>query len=357
MPCSLETPKKARFPSTKRPPSIFMPPRFRKMPLQSKPPAPLATLSIKPVPGFVPSPTALLCPDHGVLSLDRGASDEATGIPKETPNHTPNPQLPTLPKRGRPKAEAQNSGEGPPGTMWLYTLGERPKYAGELDFHIMESYAASNPAARVSSATLATIHQEFAATDRFRSRLRRRRMERRKKGLQGVCEWRPELLYKTFVDCKPDFFEGSEYSDYVPLALCFGMINLRLPNAWRRRSDGVSKASRTRPGRTRGRKWARFNSPSTFVSSTFAQSAPTFAQPAPTFSELQITNSPLVSALARKRALDCSPERQRKRVAFAMDASDLATPRTPGLPQFVAQAAFEAAQAMARARQQGHIQW
>lgn len=319
------------------------------MPLQSKPPAPLATLSIKPVPGFVPSPTALLCPDQVLTpDLDRGASDE---VP--TPKETPNPQLPALPKRGRPKAEAQNSGEGPPGTMWLYTLGERPRYAGELDFHIMESYAASNPAARVSSATLATIHQEFAATDRFRSRLRRRRMERRKKGLQGVCEWRPELLYKTFVDCKPDFFEGSEYSDYVPLALCFGMINLRLPNAWRRRSDGVSKASRTRPGRTRGRKWAPLisapSASSTFDPSTFAQSA--------TFSELQFTNSPLVSALARKRALDFSPERQRKRVAFAMDASDLATPRTPGLPQFVSQAAFEAAQAMARARQQGHIQW
>lgn len=353
MPCS-QTPNKAGFSGIEKPTfSVFMPPLRQQMPFLPTPKAtPLATLAIKTVPwSSVPQPSAL-CPGHGVLTpeLERA----------ETPI-----QLPALPKRGRPKAEpSQNStGEGPPGTMWLYTLSDQvgrnqPEYAGELDFGIMENYASSNPAARVSSATLATVRLEFAATDRFRSRLGR--MEgRRKKGLQGVCEWRPELLYKTFVDCKPDFFDGSEYADHVPLALCFGMINLRLPNAWRRRTDGVARASRgaraARQYRTRA---------SRVHSTTPANPAPANSAPAPgrlfASSENSFLEPPLVSALAsRKRpAMDASPERQRKRVAFALDSSDLATPRTLGLvPQFVSQAAFEAAQAIIQARRQGRIQW
>lgn len=68
-------------------------------------------------------------------------------------------------------------------------------------------------------------------------RLRRRRKPRE-------SEWKPESVYKTYVDCKPVFFDKSNYQDHVPHTSCFGKINMRIPKAWSRGPNKPKKRKR-----------------------------------------------------------------------------------------------------------------
>lgn len=267
-------------------------------------------------------------------------------------------RAPKLPVRGRPRksqspVEASKKpdrsavrGEGPPGTIWLYTTGDqvrrnRPEYAGNLDIGISQRYAASNPAAEVSRQTLATVRLEFAATDAYRASLRRRQkneassdgLVRKKRKLNG-CEWKPELLYKTYSECKPEFFDGSDYNEHVPASLCFGLINMRAPKAWRR---GPRKHLQQRSGAKRVRARARPKSPEP-LPELLPELLP-LPLPLPEYSPEYLPPPPQVTQFATE-LLNTTPEAKNA----PNDGSSV--------PKFTTQAEFEAEQASARARLQ-----
>lgn len=58
-----------------------------------------------------------------------------------------------------------------------------------------------------------------------------------------LCEWKPESVFKTFVDSKPPFFDKTDYQDRIPKTSCFGKINMRVPKAW---SRGPNRPKRSR---------------------------------------------------------------------------------------------------------------
>lgn len=274
-------------------------------------------------------------------------------------------RAPKLPVRGRPrkspspleapKKPNKNAvcGEGPPGTIWLYTTGDqvrrnRPEYAGNLDFGISQRYAASNPAAEVSSQTLATVQLEFAATDAYRASLRRRQkneassdgLVRKKRKLNG-CEWKPELLYKTYSECKPDFFDGSDYNDHVPASLCFGMINMRAPKAWRR---GPRKHLQPRSGTKRVRARARPKTPEPLLE-LLPEPLPL---PLPEYSPEYLPPPPQLEQVEPVGTLKDSAE---------MPENGNSPKNGSSVRKFTTQAEFEAEQASARARlQQARIE-
>lgn len=90
------------------------------------------------------------------------------------------------------------------------------------------------------------IRDEFRLEDRYRQDIRdgghySPRDKRRRNPLE--CEWKPESVYKTYGDCKPEFFDKSDYQDNIPYSSCFGKINMRTPKAW---SRGPNKPKRKR---------------------------------------------------------------------------------------------------------------
>lgn len=124
----------------------------------------------------------------------------------------------------------------PPGTIFAYCN----KRALHLD--APEQRGALGPtrtfsARRTHALVLQTVRREFAVEDRYRRRIARagyaRERVRRRRDLSDY-EWKPESVYKTYVDCKPHFFDKTSYQDYIPRSLCFGKINMRIPKAWTR---------------------------------------------------------------------------------------------------------------------------
>ncbi|KAF3986549.1 hypothetical protein FT663_00380 [Candidozyma haemuli var. vulneris] len=263
---------------------------------------------------------------------------------------------PQLPRRGRPpvagsrprhrlsasisRTRSQRTapyGEGAPGTIWLYTnadsvQNDKPVCAGTLDRGIMEEYAASDSARTTHRQTVATVKKEFAAEDAFRSQFsrgRRRRpsdeeyvdqtrLNKRRKSQGSGCEWRPESVYKTYVDCKPDFFDRSDYQELVPESSCFGKINMRIPKAWTRGPN--RKKARRQPSR-----------PAQPIGTRFIQATPEIYQPhfAPPVAPVAQEPIPVAPELVQ------APQEQPQESAA-----------------YFTQAQFEALQANAHARQQ-----
>lgn len=105
-----------------------------------------------------------------------------------------------------------------------------------------DQVASQNPYL-VHKRVIRTIYREFALEDQYHAlpaaRLDLSRVRRRRKPKE--CEWKPESVYKLYVECKPDFFEKSDYQDKILRSLCFGKINMRIPRAWSRRPNKVKK--------------------------------------------------------------------------------------------------------------------
>ncbi|PVH16176.1 uncharacterized protein CXQ87_004044 [Candidozyma duobushaemuli] len=301
-----------------------------------------------------PANRAADSPQSSVFSY-RQAEPSSDGSVVSEPSRAPK-----LPIRGRPRKSQSPvetpkkpdrsavRGEGLPGTIWLYTTGDQvrrnqPEYAGNLDFGISQRYAASNPAAEVSRQTLATVRSEFAATDAYRASSRRRQKNeassdgsvRKKRKLNG-CEWKPESLYKTYSECKPEFFDGSDYNDHVPASSCFGLINMRAPKAWRR---GPRKHLQQRSGTKRVRARARPKSPEPSSELSPELSPSPEPSPSPEYSPEYSPPPPQVTQFATE-SLNTTPEAKN-------------SPKNgSNVPKFTTQAEFEAEQASARARSQ-----
>ncbi|OBA19975.1 hypothetical protein METBIDRAFT_13003 [Metschnikowia bicuspidata var. bicuspidata NRRL YB-4993] len=95
----------------------------------------------------------------------------------------------------------------------------------------------------VHESVLKTIKLEFALEDSYRS-IRPQRNEQiriRKRRKPQECDWKPESVYKIYVECKPDFFEKTDYQDRIPNRSCFGKINMRIPRAWSRKPNKSKK--------------------------------------------------------------------------------------------------------------------
>lgn len=82
--------------------------------------------------------------------------------------------------------------------------------------------------------------QNQARGNGFRPKLRRRRKPQE-------SAWKPESVYKTYVDLKPTFFDRTNYQDVVPYASCFGKINMRIPKAWSRGPNRPKRRRRHAP--------------------------------------------------------------------------------------------------------------
>lgn len=129
----------------------------------------------------------------------------------------------------------ENSGPFTSGTMFLYDSLEalrddHPRVHGYMEFHtnLLSAY-------RTHQLVRESVTREFQMEEWFKySPPACRKSKTKKRRHPHECEWKPESVYKTFVDCKPDYFDRSNYQDFVPRSLCFGKINMRIPKAWSR---------------------------------------------------------------------------------------------------------------------------
>lgn len=115
---------------------------------------------------------------------------------------------------------------------------DQPTIVRALDQEKMASYVRTHSARRTSENVAATIRREFRVEDRFRARLaagnpQGPKNKRRRNPATGSV-WKPESVYKTFVECKPLFFDRTNYQDKIPGSSCFGKINMRCSKAWSR---------------------------------------------------------------------------------------------------------------------------
>lgn len=126
----------------------------------------------------------------------------------------------------------------PPGTIFAYAteyalVHDAPEACGALSLRP----ARRKSAWRTHTLVRETVRREFAMEDRYRRRIAssgKTRPRDRKRRDTSDFEWKPESVYKTFVDCKPVFFDKTSYQNHVPRSSCFGKINMRIPKAWTR---------------------------------------------------------------------------------------------------------------------------
>lgn len=130
----------------------------------------------------------------------------------------------------------------PAGTIYMYSTtkslyDDEPIEEGTLgDFPFFDGIVLQDPY-RVHMLIRKSIEKEFKVEDRYRRKMvtghqTRHRDKRRRNPLE--CNWKPESVYKTYIDCKPEFFDKSDYQDHIPSTSCFGKINMRIPKAWSR---------------------------------------------------------------------------------------------------------------------------
>ncbi|GEQ69105.1 hypothetical protein JCM33374_g2776 [Metschnikowia sp. JCM 33374] len=95
----------------------------------------------------------------------------------------------------------------------------------------------------VHESVLKTIRMEFALEDSYKSVLpqKNEQIRIRKRRKPQECDWKPESVYKIYVECKPEFFEKTDYQDRIPSRSCFGKINMRIPRAWSRKPNKSKK--------------------------------------------------------------------------------------------------------------------
>lgn len=154
--------------------------------------------------------------------------------------------LPKLDKKSPPRA----------GTIFIYSsqhsvLLEQPDF---LDRFV--GFTAQCPARETSSHVLRTVQREFRLEDQYRASIYGKKPAPRKKwrAPHRRSEWRPESVYKTYVELKPSFFDRSDYQDNIPSGSCFGKINMRVPKAWTRgpnRAKRLARQPHLRPLRRR----------------------------------------------------------------------------------------------------------
>lgn len=53
--------------------------------------------------------------------------------------------------------------------------------------------------------------------------------------------WKPESIFRSYVDCKPADINKTSYPDNVPMCSCFGRINMREAKAWSRQPNKPKK--------------------------------------------------------------------------------------------------------------------
>lgn len=138
----------------------------------------------------------------------------------------------------------------PPGTILMYSSKkslqlDKPEVVGTMGQLAALGVGRRN-SLHAHFAIRNTIKDEFELEDKYHRLSRRGRQalprdKRRRNSME--CEWKPESVYKTYVDCKPAFFEKSDYQDHIPASSCFGKINMRIPKAW---SRGPNRPKRRR---------------------------------------------------------------------------------------------------------------
>lgn len=63
------------------------------------------------------------------------------------------------------------------------------------------------------------------------------RPARKKRRKPNEVNWRPESVFRSYVDCKPADIHKTSYPDHVPMSSCFGRINMREAKAWSRQPN------------------------------------------------------------------------------------------------------------------------
>lgn len=130
----------------------------------------------------------------------------------------------------------------PSGTIFAYNdkeslQNDQPVVLGNLGDLINHNSVRPQNAYKTHLVVRRSVQTEFAFEDAYRREVRANcvaspREKRRRSPKER--DWKPESVYKTFVDCKPSFFDKSDYQDRVPATSCFGKINMRIPKAWSR---------------------------------------------------------------------------------------------------------------------------
>lgn len=155
----------------------------------------------------------------------------------------------------------------PPGTILMYSThqslqSDNPEVVGSVG-PLTGMGAGHLNSLHIHCAIRNTIKHEFQIEDNYHQLTRRGLLalprDKRRRN-PTVCEWKPESVYKTYVDCKPVFFEKSDYQDHIPSSSCFGKINMRIPKAWIRGPN--------RPKRRRVRRANTSSEPTTRLSSS-----------------------------------------------------------------------------------------
>lgn len=78
------------------------------------------------------------------------------------------------------------------------------------------------------------------------------RPTRKKRRKPNEVNWRPESVFRSYVDCKPADIHKTSYPDHVPMCSCFGRINMREAKAWSRQPNKPKKQRTKREGSSRG---------------------------------------------------------------------------------------------------------
>lgn len=162
---------------------------------------------------------------------------------------------------------AEITGSFTSGTMFLYDSedalrDDHPRVHGYMEFHsnLLSAY-------KTHQLVRESVTREFQMEEWFKfSPPASRKSKTKKRRHPHDCEWKPESVYKTFVDCKPDYFDRSNYQDFVPRSLCFGKINMRIPKAWSR-GPNRPKRRRQRPNNSLPRKRASYSDGAEFLTS------------------------------------------------------------------------------------------
>ncbi|RKP32613.1 hypothetical protein METBISCDRAFT_25554 [Metschnikowia bicuspidata] len=90
-----------------------------------------------------------------------------------------------------------------------------------------------------------TVRKELEYEEKFHGRpaladesIRKRRRK------PNEVNWKPESIFRSFVDCKPTNIHKSSYPDHVPMCSCFGRINMREAKAWSRQPNKPKRQKR-----------------------------------------------------------------------------------------------------------------
>lgn len=124
----------------------------------------------------------------------------------------------------------------------LERLSERTKNETDADqCHLNEYFDGVNPydSYTVHCQVVDTITRELEYESKFQSGELNleNRPPRKKRRKPNEVDWRPESVFRSYVDCKPADIHKTSYPDHVPMCSCFGRINMREAKAWSRQPN------------------------------------------------------------------------------------------------------------------------